>query len=198
VSEFLEECLREWQRLGVPDPIANEMAADLKADLDEAEAEGASAEDVLGNSAFDPRRFAAAWATARGVTRPPVLDRPTFRHRPIAIVLTGLLGVLTVSAGLILLVGERGRSVAVSAGRIVAGPRSIFVPGSRRMVFPGPLGQFVGPPFGGVNVHPIALLVLIVGIVGLALLGVMYWSPRWGARRYQNRRGVHPPYSFFG
>jgi hypothetical protein len=47
VSEFVEECRREWRRLGVPDPIANEMAADLTADIDEAEAEGGSAEDVL-------------------------------------------------------------------------------------------------------------------------------------------------------
>src|SRR5580704_7406911 len=74
VSEFVEECRREWRRLGVPDPIANEMAADLTADLDEAQAEGGSPEDVLGNSAFDPRRFAAAWAVARGVTGPPPPD----------------------------------------------------------------------------------------------------------------------------
>src|SRR5579864_4893833 len=77
VSEFVDECRREWRRLGVPDPVANEMAADLTADLEEAEAEGGSPEDVLGNSAFDPRRFAAAWAAARGVTGPPILDRPS-------------------------------------------------------------------------------------------------------------------------
>ena len=63
--EFVEECRREWQRLGVADPIANEMAADLTADIQEAESEGGSAEDVLGNSLFDPKRFAAAWAEAR-------------------------------------------------------------------------------------------------------------------------------------
>ena len=68
MSEFVEECRREWRRLGVPDPIANEMAADLSADIEEAESEGGSAEDVLGNSAFDPRRFAGSWAMARGVT----------------------------------------------------------------------------------------------------------------------------------
>ncbi len=68
MNEFVDECRREWRRLGVPDPVANEMAADLTADLEEAEAEGGSPEDVLGNSAFDPRRFAASWAAARGVT----------------------------------------------------------------------------------------------------------------------------------
>ena len=61
----------EWRRLGVPDPIANEMAADLTADIEEAVAEGGLAEDVVGESVFDPRRFAAAWAGARGVTNPP-------------------------------------------------------------------------------------------------------------------------------
>ena len=34
MSEFVDECRREWHRLGVPDPVANEMAADLTADLD--------------------------------------------------------------------------------------------------------------------------------------------------------------------
>ena len=74
--EFVEECRREWKRLGVPDPIANEMALDLTADIEEAEADGGSAEDVLGNSLFDPRRFAAAWASARGVTAPPTPVEP--------------------------------------------------------------------------------------------------------------------------
>jgi hypothetical protein len=67
VNEFVDECRREWKRLGVPDPVANEMAADLAADLEEAEAEGASPEDVLGSGAFDPRSFASAWAVERGL-----------------------------------------------------------------------------------------------------------------------------------
>jgi hypothetical protein len=74
VNDFVEECRREWKRLGVPDAVANEMAADLAADLTEAEAEGASAEDVLGTGAFDPRSFAAAWAFARGVAERPSPD----------------------------------------------------------------------------------------------------------------------------
>ena len=40
MSEFVEQCLREWKRLGVPDPLAEEMAADMESDLSEAEAEG--------------------------------------------------------------------------------------------------------------------------------------------------------------
>src|SRR6266516_556314 len=82
VSEFVEECRREWKRLRVPDLIANEMAADLAADLREAEAEGASAEEVLGSGAFDPRSFAASWAAERGVIpQPPPLSRDTIPQR---------------------------------------------------------------------------------------------------------------------
>ena len=64
MSEFVEQCRQEWRRLGVPDPLADEMAADLASDLGEAEAEGVSAEELLGSSAFDPRSFAASWAAA--------------------------------------------------------------------------------------------------------------------------------------
>ena len=74
MSDFVEECRREWRRLGVPDAVANEMAADVAADLAEAEAEGASAQDVLGAQAFDPRAFAAAWAFSRGVAERPSPD----------------------------------------------------------------------------------------------------------------------------
>lgn len=71
MSEFVEECRREWKRLGVPEPVANEMAADLAADLKEADAEGVSPEEVLGSSAFDPQSFAASWAAERGVVHHP-------------------------------------------------------------------------------------------------------------------------------
>src|SRR6185312_9113196 len=63
VSDFIEQCRREWKRLGVPSAIADEMAAELAADL----AEGASPEDVLGRDAADARSFAAAWAAERGI-----------------------------------------------------------------------------------------------------------------------------------
>ncbi len=29
MSDFVQQCRREWERLRVPDPVANEMAADL-------------------------------------------------------------------------------------------------------------------------------------------------------------------------
>jgi hypothetical protein len=64
VNEFVDQCRREWQRLGVPKAVADEMADELAADLGEAEAEGVTAEDLLGG---DPRSFAARWASERGV-----------------------------------------------------------------------------------------------------------------------------------
>ena len=69
MNEFVEECRSEWRRLGVADDDADEMAAELAADLEEAAAEGASPEEVVG--AFDAHGFAAAWAAGRGVARPP-------------------------------------------------------------------------------------------------------------------------------
>lgn len=74
-NTFVEECRREWKRLHVPDPLANEMAVDLAADMREAEADGASAEELLGNAAFDPRSFAESWARERGIVQPPLRDR---------------------------------------------------------------------------------------------------------------------------
>jgi hypothetical protein len=197
VNQFVEECRSEWRRLGVPDPVANEMAADLTADLEEAEAEGGSAEDVLGNSAFDPRRFAASWAAARGVTAPPTPDNPYHRRAPLAIALTTLMGILTIG-GLGLLIAYRGGSVAVAVRRAVAtpGPIRLFAPGPNRLIGPGPLGPIrFGPAsslfVGGVDTHPLAWIMLIVGVVGLGL-AVLYWSP-WSVGHRRNRHREGPP-----
>lgn len=75
MTAFVEECRREWRRLGVPDLLAEEMATELEADLAEAQAEGVSAAEMLGES--DPRRFAATWATERGLVseQPPRKSR---------------------------------------------------------------------------------------------------------------------------
>jgi hypothetical protein len=65
MSAFVEECRQEWKRLGVPDLLAEEMATELEADLAEAEADGVSAAELLGDA--DPHAFAATWATERGL-----------------------------------------------------------------------------------------------------------------------------------
>ena len=83
MNEFVTECLSEWKRLGVADAVAAEMAAELTADLAEAAAEGATAEAVLGTSAFEPRTFAKAWATERGAV-PPAASAPPAVPEPVA------------------------------------------------------------------------------------------------------------------
>ena len=104
MSDFVEQCRREWKRLGVPDPLAEEMAADLASDLGEAEAEGVSAEELLGT--HDPRSFAASWAAERGVIPAPP-DRLRGRRRPhIRVAFTALAALTLVVAALLLLTGE--------------------------------------------------------------------------------------------
>jgi hypothetical protein len=200
VIEFVEECRGEWKRLGVPDPIANEMAADLTADIEEAEAEGGSAEDVLGTSLFDPRRFAAAWAGARGVTGPPVsVDPPAppirERHpwyRPVTVVALAGVGFLMAVAAAALVVGRHSSAVAAPVRRILS------MPGSTRLFGPSqavpPFRNFVpGPSFVVQNAGPFAIVAFALLLVGVVVVGlaVLYWSPwsPWSRRDSKRRLG---------
>ncbi len=178
--EFVEECRREWKRLGVPDPIANEMALDLTADIDEAVADGGSAEDVLGNSLFDPRRFAAAWASARGVTAPPVpvdpftpavLDRNSW-YRPAMVATVALFGFLFALAAAALFVGRHGVAVAAAIGPRVALPRP-------------PVHLISGPSFPAGPFVALALVFLLAGFVVLSL-AIVYRT--LGPNRSSRRR----------
>lgn len=184
MSEFVEECRREWRRLGVPDPIANEMAADLTADIEEAEAEGGSAEDVLGTSVFDPRRFAAAWAGARGVTPPPVGVRPS-RRRPVLALGLAAASLLVALAAVGLLIGRSSASVSARVSPLLTGPgpARLLGPG----YFTGPLRAFaVGPPFGPERPLVVALaglFLLGLAAVGLALSALCWWP--WSRGRLQ-------------
>jgi len=67
MTKVVNECRRTWRRLGVPQKVVREMAAELEADLAAAAAEGYSPVSVVGAEA---KAFAAAWATERGVVRP--------------------------------------------------------------------------------------------------------------------------------
>src|SRR5215468_7605365 len=93
MNEFVQQCRREWKRLGVPDSLADEMAADLASDLSEAEAEGVSAEELLGSSALDPRRFAASWAAERGIIPEPPRRAP--HRKPLVLVAFTALAAIT-------------------------------------------------------------------------------------------------------
>jgi hypothetical protein len=101
MNDFVEQCRAEWKRLGVPDPLAEEMASDLTSDLAAAEADGVSAEEFLGSSFFDPRSFASSWARERGVIPDPA---PRTNRKPRVLLAFTVLAALTVIVTTLLLV----------------------------------------------------------------------------------------------
>lgn len=166
MSEFVEQCRREWRRLGVADPLADEMAADLTSDLEEAEAEGVSVAEYLSGS--DPRSFAASWATERGVIPAPT-GQDDGRRRPLALVAFTVLAAITVLvSALLLATGEP--KVTLRATR-TAPPH---LPGS-------PSGPSV-PSGAGRQVQAAAAAPVewILLVVALAALGFAVWLwVRW-------------------
>jgi hypothetical protein len=211
VNEFVEECRREWKRLHVSDPIANEMAADLEADLNEAEAEGASPEEVLGSGAFDPRSFAASWASERGVAQPTAttVSQATARTRPRRQlrVLAMLAGSAVVGlAGLVVLVGAALVFGRVRSSHGISAPviRGVPVPGVPVPPFPrvgaGPAIVRVTSshaPIGAVGL--LVLLVLLVAIIGLILMALLRrpWenAGRWSPPRHDRDQTPESQYS---
>lgn len=127
MSAYVEECRREWRRLGVPDLLADEMATDLEADLAEAQTEGVAAEEILGES--DPRRFAEAWASERGLvsTTPP---KQTSRKRFWILLAVGLvlLGFLLGIGGVVLFAKPKVTTVRHGPPVKVFPPRTTTVP----------------------------------------------------------------------
>jgi len=121
MTAYVEECRREWRRLGVPDLLAEEMATDLEADLAEAQSEGVSAAEVLGES--DPRRFAETWATERGL----VPDAPPQRKS------RAWIWVLAVVAGVLVLgvlLGIAGVAFLATASVHTSGPGPVRLVGT--------------------------------------------------------------------
>jgi hypothetical protein len=164
MSDFVEQCRREWKRLGVSDPLAEEMAADLASDLRDAEAEGVSLEELLGSSAFDPRSFAATWAAERGIV-PTRATSQLSRRRPLLLTaFTALSAIALVVAAALLLTGEPKLTLATS--------------GTRPPRLPGPL-----PPSVGGQVHstsaatPVEWILLVLSIIALAFAARL-WSTR--------------------
>jgi hypothetical protein len=197
VSDFVQQCKEEWKRLRVPDPVANEMAADLAADLDEAEADGASPEEVLGSGAFDPQSFAASWAAERGVI-PPTSQTGRRPGRPRMLAALAAFAVLALIGLAFTVQGSVSRAavvrVAAPAGpagiKLLPGPRSIWVtPNGRVTVIPqGGIGPV--PAFGvfgdtsNPDLNGLGPILLVLGLLGL-LLTTLYWL--FGARPGQRR-----------
>ena len=163
MNDFVEQCRREWRRLGVPDPLAEEMATDLMSDLREAEAEGVSAEELLGSSVFDPASFAAAWAAERGILPPPA-TRAVTRRRPVS---------------LIAFTAIAATAAIVAAALLVTGEPTLTLRTNRA---PHPLGPL--PPGIGGQVHsasasaPIEWVLLVLALVALGFAARL-WST-WG------------------
>ncbi len=168
MSRFVDDCRKEWSRLGVPEIELNEMAADLEADLAEAQADGASPEEVLGNGYFDAKSFAASWAMARGVVSVARRDRSTI---PVMLALAALVAGVVAGVGFLILVRPRvgSQAVAVSIGRRINRPPSIFV-GPHHFLSAGP----------GAALDPLGWVLFVVGLIGLVAV-VWIWHP-WGHR----------------
>jgi len=175
MTDFVEQCRREWTRLGVPDPLAEEMATDLASDLREAEADGVSAEELLGSSAFDPRSFAASWAAERGVIPEP--PRRNARRRPLALlVFTGVAAFALIVSALLLLTGKPTVSLVRSSRAV----RPHFVPAPPGAVLPpGPTRHVLVASTSAAA--PVEWILLLLAIVALGFAAWL-WSS-WGRAR---------------
>ena len=172
MSGFVDECRKEWSRLGVPEADRNEMAADLEADLAEARSDGVSPEAVLGNGYFDAKSFAACWAIARGVVHVPRRDG-TIRIRTLVLALGALVGAVVAGVGFLILVRPGFSSVAVAApvGRRFSRPVPSILVTPHHLPFAGP----------GSAVDPLGWLLLSGGLIGLVVIAFI-WRP-WSNRR---------------
>ena len=176
MSDFVEQCRAEWKRLGVPDPLAEEMAADLTSDLEEAEADGISAEELLGSSAFDPRSFARSWAAERGIIPEPPSRGP--RRRPFVLVAFTAVAAIALLLAVALLTTHP--QVAVRITRAGSGVAPLHLP-SRPGFFVGP----GGPPSEQVlqtsAAAPVEWILLILALIALGFAAWLWAS--WGRSR---------------
>jgi hypothetical protein len=188
VNGYVAECRREWKRLGVSSSMADEMAAELEADLDEAP----SLDEVLGTDAADAHAFARRWALERGAVPTPRRGL----HAGIAAALTAF--ALAAIAGALLMVfssPSHSERFAVAMGpplasvgrqRVWTGPplRLTFEPAAAVAIkaAPPPLVRLVPIDDSGDGADTVGLVLLIVGLVGFLPL-VLLASRRVALRR---------------
>jgi hypothetical protein len=183
VNQFVEQCRREWKRLRVPDPVADEMAAELMADLDEAAAEGASPEEVLGSAASDSRSFAAAWAAERGVV-PPQAWTARLRGRSLLPVAIAALTIVAAVGAALVVFASPNASAPVAALRLpplAAYPTKAEV-AQQTWVIAKARGRVwvteADAQGSGVDIHRVGSILLIAGIAGVILsLPLLFWPP---------------------
>jgi hypothetical protein len=186
VNEFVQECRSEWKRLGVPDPVANEMAADLAADLAEAEAEGASAEDVLGSGVFDARAFATAWAAERGLIRQPPPSAQGVPRRARILVASGAFTLIAVIGAVLMILPSSSPPERVALASARFGPALPVVLPPSKLRSPAPGTWLVWPPAvdtndSGFDTRSAGSVLLALGLVGAVPLTLFWlWS---GGRR---------------
>jgi hypothetical protein len=179
MTDFVEQCRQEWKRLGVSDPLVEEMATDLATDLNEAEADGISIEELLGSSAFDPASFAATCAAERGVIPPEAAaPRKGLLRRPVTLgavaVLVFIVLFFTALAGTVLITRAAPPTLAF---------RRAAAPSLR--LFPGPGRPLPGRPLmlhahSSVSAAPLLLLLLLLGIAAIVITWL--WTARTRSR----------------
>jgi hypothetical protein len=160
MSDFVEQCRLEWKTLRVPGPIAEEMAADLAADLREADAEGVSAEEWLGRSAFDPRSFAASWAAERGVIPPPP-HRESATRRPLALLTLAAAAAIAFMVGALVLLTSHTKVAPVASA-------------SAQPHLPSPHG-LLGVHAGTAAASAVAWILILLAIAAVALAAWSTW-----------------------
>ena len=161
MSDFVEQCRLEWKRLGVSDQLADEMATDLTADLAEAEADGVSAEALLGTSAADPRSFAADWAAERGIVPPPSRQPDARRSRRVLMAFTMLAATALIVSAVLLATGQPQVALVTST------PTHAVPPSSTLPVPPGRVTASAATP--------IEWILLFLAAVALAFAAWL-WS----------------------
>jgi hypothetical protein len=183
VNEFAEQCRSEWKRLRVPDSIANEMAAELSADLAEARTDGVSLEEVVGGAGSDPRSFAAMWAAERGVL--PSRSRNKGARGAVVTAAVAALAAVAVSGAVLMIVAPdstsdtqhavaRAESQAATAAWVSART------GGSVTIAPPPQWVSDGSGNSAADTWTVGLVLLIVGLVGIVPLAAFVLLRRSG------------------
>ena len=204
MNEFVEECRREWSRLGVPETVANEMAADLTTDLEEAAADGVPSEEVLGSGASDARAFAAAWAAERGVTR-PLTTNHRLRRLLTGAALTTLALVTILGAVLVIasppdtptrlaidapvglppavrVIAPAPPEVSVTPDGVTTAAVWVVRPNEEPVLLPAPSTRLVGAEVDDSSVRNLGWVLLAVGLSGVVCITIVWVGAQPGRR----------------